>query len=750
MGYDHEMLVAADNGIPVPLRASRPRRTLRLRAVRALATARRRSLIGDILVAQLTIAALAGAIALAGLWWASEWVIQDSMREWGKRWLDKLDELAIPLYLPDDVHRYARADSYVDEFGEILFVRYYSREGGVTFTESAKGRDPPIAPITVDNLQDIAARSATAQRYVLDAVFNEMPFVRIAKPFWVRSVRADGLLGYDPNASAVDETLVGYVELGLDFSSYQTYLVRSTLMAALIGGGLLFLLTGASWLIYRRALRPLSALQAPLKRLARGQTEVSLAASGHREIVAIANALNTTASARDEHAKELARLAHDDALTGLLNRRRFSELLQREVELAAESGRSSALLLVDLDQFKYVNESVGHAVGDGLLKLVAERLVASVKPQDIVARFGGDEFALLLTDVNKKEAETRCAELVRRVQDEPFVEGGHSFNVRCGIGVAMIRGTHGPASLLSQADMACHHAKANGCNQFHFYNTSSKEVAEMTADADWFQKLQTALNTDAFMLHYQPIVDIRTQETAYYEVLLRMLVDGRVFASPAAFIPAATRLGLMAELDQWVIRHALRSLAELRAARGDIRFTVNVSGGTFERPDFSAFLQTQARDSGVPLDAIVIEITEQAAVRNLTTAAAQMAELVESGCRFAIDDFGSGYCSYTYLKALPVAFVKIDGSFIVNLAADVVDQKIVAAISDVATATRCQTIAEHVENRDTLRLLGKLGIGYAQGYFLGKPSASIQDASLPTRVAATSRQRPASGRASLR
>ena len=742
------MLDIANNDIPMPVRTSRPWRTLRLRVARAIATSRRRSLISDILVAQLTIAALAGAVALAGLWWASSWVIRDNMREWGEQWLRNLDELATPLYLPDDVQRYARTDAYLKEFPEILFVRYYSSEAGLIFAKSATGRDPPIAPIELGRLEEIASRSAGAQRYVLDAVFNEMPFVRIAKPFSVRSVRADGLLGYDPDESAVDETLVGYVEVGLDFSSYETYLGRSTLAAAVIGGGLLFVLTVAPWLVYRRALRPLSALQAPLKKLARGRTDVNVAASGHREIVAIAKALNTTATALDERAKELARLSHGDALTGLLNRGRFSELLQREVERAAESGRTSALLLVDLDQFRYVNESLGHTVGDGLLKLVAERLVASVSSQDIVARFGGDEFVVLLTDVSKKDAETRCAELVARVQDQPFVEGGHSFNVRCSIGVAMIRGACEPASLLSQADMACHDAKANGCNQVRFYKSSSKEVAEMAADADWFQKLQTALKTDAFSLHYQPIVDIRTQVTTHYEVLLRMLVDGHL-ASPAVFIPAATRLGLMAELDQWVIRHALRSLAELRAAHGDVRFTLNVSGGTFERSDFFSFLQAQARASGVPLDAIVIEITEQTVVRNLSAAAAQMAELVQRGCRFAIDDFGSGYCSYSYLKALPVAFVKIDGSFIVNLAADVVDQKIVGAIIEVAAATGCEAIAEHVENHDTLRLLGKLGIRYAQGYFLGKPSASIERASLPTRISAN-RQRLAGGRAGVR
>jgi diguanylate cyclase (GGDEF)-like protein len=727
-------------------RASRQWRKLRLLLARAIAIARRRSLIGDILLAQLTVAAIAGAFALAGLWWASGWVIRDNMRAWGEQWLDNLDEVAIPLYLPDDGRRYARTDAYVSEFAEILFVRYYSPKGEVAFTESANGAPPPIPAIERARLEETATPRTGDRRYVLDAVFPEMPFVRVAKPVWTRSVRADGLLGFDPEAGAVDQTLVGYVELGLDFGSAQAYLVRSTVAAAFIGGALLLLLTVASWLICRRALRPLLALQAPLRRLAHGQAHVSVVAAGHREIAAIANALNATAMALDEREKELTRLAQGDALTGLLNRDRFSELLQREVERAADTGRTSALLLIDLDQFKYVNGTLGHTGGDSLLKLVAERLVTSVRPQDTVARFGGDEFAVLLRDVSKLEAAAACFDVVERMQDRPFVEGGRSFNVRCSIGVAMIRGARGPASLLSRADMACRHAKASGGNRFHFYQTSSRELAEMAADADWLQKLQTALKTDGFVLHYQPIVNIRTRETMYYEVLVRMLIDGEL-VPPATFMPAATRLGLMAELDQWVLRHALRNLAELRAAHGDVRLTVNVSGSTFERVDFFSYLQTEARASGVPLDAVVIEITEQIAVRNLSAAATRMAELVKGGCRFAIDDFGSGYCSYAYLKQLPVAFVKIDGSFIVNLAADIVDRKIVAAIREVAVATGCETIAEHVENVETLRLLAKLGITYGQGYLLGTPSPSVEDASGPAPVAATHRRRPSRRRA---
>ncbi len=305
----------------------------------------------------------------------------------------------------------------------------------------------------------------------------------------------------------------------------------------------------------------------------------------------------------------------------------------------------------------------------------------------------------------------------------------------------MVRGTRvEPAKLVSRAVRACYQAKLNGRNQFCFYNFASKETVEMTADAGWSQKIQKALKEDAFVLHYQPIVNLRTRETVYYEVLLRMLVDDDELAFPATFLPTAARLGLMVDIDRWVIRQSLRSLAALRFARGDVRFTLNVSGSTFDRPDFFSYLETESRATGVPLDAIVIEITEQTAMRDLPGAALRMAELVGRGCRFAIDDFGSGYCSYSYLKNLPLAFVKIDGSFIANLAEDGVDQKIVAAITEVAAATGCETIAEHVKDYETLRLLEGLGVTYGQGYFLGKPAARPTAVTLPLPMAAAGRR----------
>jgi diguanylate cyclase (GGDEF)-like protein len=425
----------------------------------------------------------------------------------------------------------------------------------------------------------------------------------------------------------------------------------------------------------------------------------------------------------------------------LLNRSSFHALFAAEMESVAASDRTSALFYVDLDQFKYVNDSLGEAAGDRLLKVVGDRLCESLRPGDVAARFGADEFVMLLRNVGNKEAAAMGADLVKRMHRESFAHAGRSVNVRCSIGGTMVRGTRvEPAKLLSRAVRACYQAKLNGRNQFCFYNLASKETVEMTADAGWSQKIQRALKEDAFVLHYQPIVSLRTRETAYYEVLLRMRFDDDDLAFPATFLPTAARLGLMVDIDRWVISQSLRSLAALRFAHGDVRFTLNVSGSTFERPDFFSHLETELRSTGVPLDAIVIEITEQIAMRDLAEVASRMADLAARGCRFAIDDFGSGYCSYNYLKSLPLAFVKIDGSFIANLAQDRVDRKIVGAIVEVAAAAKCETIAEHVTDYETLRLLTKLGVTYAQGYLLGKPAARPTATSLPLASAAANRR----------
>jgi diguanylate cyclase (GGDEF)-like protein len=593
---------------------------------------------------------------------------------------------------------------------------------------------------------ELASGDSADERYSIETTDGDLPLQRISQPIWTKSLLLDGLIGFEiGNEDAVAADLVGFVELGLDFSNYQTQLTKNISIGALIGVAVIMLLTTASWFVYRRALLPLSHLQKPLKELAKGKTSMNVETSGHKEIVAIADALNTTVTALNERDKKLWQLANHDQLTGLINRHRFSELLEQELKSTKSNAKSSALLFIDLDQFKYVNDMFGHAAGDRLLKHVAVQLRANVRKQDIVSRFGGDEFVVLISNVDGKEVTTVCQDLLC-LRDHRFEESDDSFSIRCSIGVTMIHGDElSPTEILAQADMACHQAKARGRHQFQFYRSSSRERSEMAAEAGWSQAIQKALKDDTFVLHYQPIIDLVTGKPVFFEALLRMQTGPRKLIPPRAFLPAANRFGLMPEIDQWVIRNAVRKLAEFRSRQGDIQFTINVSGGIFETTDPFKFIHGELESNGLPLDAIVLEITEQVAVQNMGNAAKQISYFAEHGCRFAIDDFGAGHSSYKYLKSLPVDFIKIDGSFITNLVNDFIDQRIVSSICEIAQATNCKTVAEHVGDYQTVELLRELGVNYAQGFYLGRPSARLKFETLPVSMPQISEGRRKTG-----
>jgi len=698
---------------------------------------RRRSLVSEILALQLAFAVVIGLFAFGGVRWMSTWVIEDNMRKWGEQWISQLDELGMPLYVSQDTEKYIRIESYVDKFPEISLVRYYSAEGNPIFTELPYRSSTAMPVLEPKVLLRLVNTLGTENSYLLERIDRELPLMRISKPIWTESLRTDGMLDFDLDAEfAVKKTLVGFVELGLDFSDYKARLTRNVMLGSLGGVIALLILTVASWFIYRRALLPLSKLQDSLEELAKGRTDFSVQATGHKEIVAIADALNTTVSALRERDKKLWRMANHDPLTGLINRHRFSELLDEEIDRIAADGTMSALLFIDLDQFKYVNDTVGHAAGDRLLKSVARRLQDGVRETDIVSRFGGDEFLLLISKISKKDVDSICNELVKRMREYRFLESGNSFTVPCSIGVALINDDHCTATdLLAQADMACHYAKAQGRNRFHFFKASGSEMRQMVAEINWSQQIEAALREDLFVLRYQPIVDVHTGEPVFHEVLLRLQPKHGKIILPSAFLPAANRFGLMAEIDEWVICNALEKLGEFRSWYGDVRFTLNVSGNFFETPHLLQCLEDSLKSNEVPLEAVVLEITEQVAIANMAGASRQIADMADLGLKFAIDDFGAGYSSYNYLKTLPVHYIKIDGTFITELAGDEVDQTIVSSISQIAQATDKKTIAEHVQDYRTLDVLRDLGVDYAQGYFLGKPSTSLKRERAPVSLA---------------
>jgi diguanylate cyclase (GGDEF)-like protein/PAS domain S-box-containing protein len=421
-------------------------------------------------------------------------------------------------------------------------------------------------------------------------------------------------------------------------------------------------------------------------------------------------------------------VAEHDGLTRLFNRSYFQQELERVVERAQRRGQHhSALLYLDLDNFKYVNDTLGHAAGDQLIVQVAALLEKRARKSDVLARFGGDEFTVLLDDTSLENA-SRVAESFRqRISGLTFSYEGKHVDVGCSIGVASIHAqTRSATEALSYADLACHLAKRGGRNRIHVFDPADAEkVATMSVDMGWSRRIKAAIENNRFVLVYQPIVHTASREVGAYEALIRLRDENDEIVMPSGFLPAAERFGLATDIDMWVIAHAIESLARLRQQQPRARYSINLSALTLTRPGLAEFVETRLLSSRLDPEALIFEITETAAITDMNAAGALLSALRRLGCRTSLDDFGSGMSSFAYLRELPVDYVKIDGRFVKNLAANPVDQAMVRAMNEIAHALGKQTIAEFVENEESFRLLARFGVDYAQGYHLGRPEPAV-------------------------
>ena len=427
--------------------------------------------------------------------------------------------------------------------------------------------------------------------------------------------------------------------------------------------------------------------------------------------------------------RQLSYQAAHDSLTGLINRQEFENRLVNSLEkLRGNAEETHALLYLDLDQFKVINDTFGHSAGDALLKQLADVVHANIRSTDLLARLGGDEFGILLERCDERTA-IEVAEAIRSAIEAYRFEWKDSFAaIRCSLGVVMITGeSEDVATLMSSADVACYSAKDMGRNQVHLYRGS--DAAQRHEEMKWVSRISSAVEEDRLELFFQPIIGIGKtagQSRGHYEILLRMRDEKGELVNPDRFIPAAERYNLMSTLDRWVIREALSTLAD-RNTDGDARYTIaiNLSGTSLSEDRFLEDVINELKKQKLPRGAICFEITETAAISNLSRVVHFMKSLKQLGCKFSLDDFGTGLSSFTYLKNLPVDYLKIDGHFIRNVAEDKVDESMVKAISEVGHAMGIETIAERVETKEVLEKLGELGIEYAQGYYIARP-ASVQ------------------------
>ena len=432
-----------------------------------------------------------------------------------------------------------------------------------------------------------------------------------------------------------------------------------------------------------------------------------------------------------DRAREELRVARHDALTGLITRREFERRLDAALVKTRAGHRWYALLYLDLDHFKVVNDTCGHAAGDELLRQITGVLRAVVRNRDSVARLGGDEFAMLLDDCPPQSAERIAQDLLEAIQGFSFASGENIFKIGSSIGlVTFCDSSVGLLELMRASDDACYIAKKKGRNRVQIYQPADTEVAARQGELDWVGRLRLALHERRFCLYAQEIVVVSAtrKRERRQELLVRMIDEEGGIVNPMAFIPVAERYNLMPAIDRLVISTSFEEIASIISREGPVeahRWAINLSGASLSEDDFLRFVRTQFETVGVPYAAICFEITETAAIASFARATQFIHELKMLGCGFALDDFGSGLSSFGYLKHLPVDYLKIDGVFVRDIADDPVDRAMVEAINKVGKIMGITTIAESVENAETLAILREIGVDYAQGFGIARPQVFI-------------------------
>jgi diguanylate cyclase (GGDEF)-like protein/PAS domain S-box-containing protein len=430
----------------------------------------------------------------------------------------------------------------------------------------------------------------------------------------------------------------------------------------------------------------------------------------------------TDVTERRSFEAELRFLADHDALTGLPNRRLFHDELQRHLAFTARYGGEGAVLLFDLDNFKYLNDTQGHKAGDQYLISLARVLKDRLRQTDVVARLGGDEFGVLLPAAGPVQARRVAELLAEAVREHAPLVAGQPVKLSTSIGIACFgHGTADPDELLAAADLAMYDAKETGRDRIGMASAETVDERSLKARMHWLERIKRALDEESFIVFCQPIADIQTGETSQYELLVRMEDENGQIVPATAFLATAERFDFVQQIDRMMIRKAIRLIAEHSAHGRDYKLEVNISAKSIGDPELPQMIERELAESGIDPSLLVLEITETTAIANMDEAVEFATRLSRLGCGFALDDFGRGFGSFYYLKHLPLNYLKIDGDFIRNLAQNLVDQQVVKAVVQVAKALGYKTIAEYVQDEATVLALRHYGVDYMQGYHVGRP-----------------------------
>lgn len=418
---------------------------------------------------------------------------------------------------------------------------------------------------------------------------------------------------------------------------------------------------------------------------------------------------------------QLMCLVDKDPLTNLFNRRRFLKELERWIAHAQRYGTNGALFFLDLDNFKHINDTFGHQIGDELLIKFANLLREQMRETDILARLGGDEFAIIIPYADAGKARSVSRKIMELIKDDILTDKIQPLGISISIGIVLFP-EHGNEveTLLTYADLAMYSAKEEGRNRACIFSPAHK--IQLESRLIWEKRIREAIKSNQFVLHLQPILSIRHSMISGYEALLRMVDEKEGLITPANFLPIAERFGLIREIDRWVIRHGIHLITEYQFARRGLLLNFNLSSKSFSDSELLFLIKQELAKTNINPRCLVFEITETAIIENMVKAQRFIKSLKAIGCRFALDDFGTGFSSISHLKHFPIDYLKIDRSFIFDLLYNPASQHLVKAMVEMACGLGIQTVAEGVGCRNTMQMLREFGVNYAQGHHIGRPS----------------------------
>jgi diguanylate cyclase (GGDEF)-like protein len=423
--------------------------------------------------------------------------------------------------------------------------------------------------------------------------------------------------------------------------------------------------------------------------------------------------------------EEIARLAKTDPITGLLNKDAFIEMLDKHLHSMRKNDRLSALIFLNVDGLRYINNTYGHHEGDQVLQHIAEILRNSTRSNDALSRFGGDIFGVALTSISDENIAIKAQTILNNIEQSKFLISSNEHGVTATMGVALCKQDINMEDLINNADFALMIAKKQGCNRFYIYHQQDESYRrDFDSKLNNLNILKRAIDQANFEMHYQPIVSLDSGIASHYEALIRMHDEDGKLLPPDIFIKTAEAFGLINKIDHMVVKACFNKLSELPAAQ-NISLAINLSGKSVGDDKLLELIEHEISLKKFPASRVIFEITETAAFYDVEAVQQFVSRIKKLGCKFALDDFGVGFSSFYYIKKLDIDYLKIDGSFIQHLQDNKNDQVFVQAMVEISRVFEMQVIAEWVEDKSTESLLKQLGVNYGQGYYFGKPAAKL-------------------------